>query len=100
MLPTAPPAPSLPGHPAETNSVLTCAYEIVGVGASLGGLAALTELLSPLPADFPMPILVVQHLPANSLNLLPKLLAGRTHLLPKLAEAGERPKPGTVNVAP
>jgi two-component system chemotaxis response regulator CheB len=43
---------------------------------------------------------VVQHLPANSRNLLPKLLARDTRLRVKLAEAGERPQRGTVHVAP
>jgi two-component system chemotaxis response regulator CheB len=75
-------------------------YDIVGVGTSRGGLAALTALLGPLPADFPLPILVVQHLPADSRNYLPGILGGRTCLRVKPAEPGERPRPGTVHVAP
>lgn len=40
-------------------------YEVVVVGASWGGLAALNELLSPLPYDFNIPILIVQHRQRN-----------------------------------
>ena len=37
-------------------------FRCIVVGTSAGGLAALTEILSPLPKNFPVPILVVQHL--------------------------------------
>ena len=36
-------------------------YSVVGVGTSWGGLAALTKLLGDLPADFSLPVVVVQH---------------------------------------
>ena len=40
-------------------------YEAIVIGTSAGGLNALQKILGPLPADFPLPILVVQHrLPA------------------------------------
>ncbi|WP_191061849.1 CheB methylesterase domain-containing protein, partial [Geminicoccus harenae] len=54
-LPDLPPLPALPG-------------EIEGavvVGCSTGGPPALDALLAPLPADFPWPILVAQHMPAS-----------------------------------
>jgi two-component system, chemotaxis family, protein-glutamate methylesterase/glutaminase len=37
------------------------AFEIVVVGTSTGGLKALQTMLSGLPADFPLPIVIVQH---------------------------------------
>ncbi len=37
-------------------------YEAVVIGVSCGGLAALTQIFASLPADYPLPILVVQHL--------------------------------------
>ena len=40
-------------------------FEVLGVGASTGGPTALRELFSGLPADFPLPILVVQHITAG-----------------------------------
>jgi two-component system chemotaxis response regulator CheB len=38
------------------------AYDIVALAASLGGLKAISQLLSVLPSDFPAAIAVVQHL--------------------------------------
>ena len=73
---------------------------IVGVAASLGGLSALSRVLAGLPADFPLPVLVVQHLSPRAPGLLPGLLAGRTALRVEPAKEGDRPAPGTVFVAP
>ncbi|MBB5853581.1 chemotaxis protein CheB [Amycolatopsis umgeniensis] len=38
------------------------AFEIVAIGSSAGGVKALLTVLSALPADFPVPVVVVQHL--------------------------------------
>jgi chemotaxis response regulator CheB len=37
-------------------------FDAVVVATSLGGRAVLTEVLAPLAADFPIPVLVVQHI--------------------------------------
>lgn len=68
-VPVDEPAPrELPRHP------------VVGVGASAGGLEALSDLLDALPNDIDFPIIVVQHLsPAHKSNL-PELLAARTSI--------------------
>lgn len=47
---------------------------IVVVGASWGGLAALSVLVADLPKDFPIPVVVVQHRSRHGDNLLPSLL--------------------------
>jgi two-component system, chemotaxis family, protein-glutamate methylesterase/glutaminase len=47
--------------------------QIVAIGVSTGGPSALAELVSSLPPDFPLPVLIVQHMPP----LFTKLLAGR-----------------------
>lgn len=47
---------------------------IVVVGASWGGLAALSTLVADLPEDFPIPVVVVQHRSRHGDNLLPSLL--------------------------
>jgi two-component system chemotaxis response regulator CheB len=75
-------------------------FDVVVVASSLGGRAALERVLAPLPADFPAPVLVVQHLSDRGPSLLPALLARRVHLAVRPALAGERLRAGTVYVAP
>lgn len=72
----------------------------VGIVASAGGIAALATLLAPLPAEFPFPIIIVQHLSRHAPSLLPGLLARTSRLATKWAEPGEVPQAGTVYIAP
>ena len=76
------------------------AYSVVVISASAGGIPALMDLLSRLPADFALSILVVQHLSAKLPSRLPEVLGFRTPLKVKWAEDGEALNPGTVHVAP
>jgi two-component system chemotaxis response regulator CheB len=74
--------------------------EIVAIGASTGGPQALREVLSRLPANFPLPILVVQHTTAGySSNLVDWLQVG-TRLPVRVAEDGEPLDRGGVCIAP
>ena len=73
---------------------------IVVVAASAGGLSALFGVLAPLPANFPLPILIAQHLLPTSRSRLPEVLQLRTALAVKWAEEGEQPRPGTICVCP
>ncbi|WP_350209725.1 chemotaxis protein CheB [Botrimarina sp.] len=57
-------------------------HDIVVIGGSSGGIEALSELVSGPPADLPAAVFVVQHLPADSHNYLPKILAKRSELEP------------------
>ena len=75
-------------------------YSVVVIGGSAGGISALIKLLSALPASFPLPILVVQHLSATLPSRLPEVLGRRTPLRVKWAEHGELIEAGTVYVAP
>jgi two-component system chemotaxis response regulator CheB len=75
-------------------------YDVVAIGASAGGLTALTAVLSPLPRQFPSSILIVQHLHPQHKSLLAPLLANRTALKVKQAEHGEPLLPGVAYVAP
>jgi two-component system chemotaxis response regulator CheB len=75
-------------------------YDLVAVASSAGGITALSQLLGALPADFPVPVLIVQHLDRRHETVLAQVLARRAQLPVKLAEAGERADPGTVYVAP
>ena len=76
------------------------AYSIVGIGSSWGGLAAMSKLLSALPADFSLPIVVVQHRSSDSDQLLAELLQDATDLTVSEIEDKEPLTPGTVHIAP
>jgi two-component system, chemotaxis family, protein-glutamate methylesterase/glutaminase len=73
---------------------------VVALAASAGGLAALSRILSALPAGFPAPILVLQHLDPRHRSLLAEILGPRTGLRVAQAQAGEPLAVGTVLVAP
>jgi two-component system chemotaxis response regulator CheB len=75
-------------------------YDLVVIAASAGGVQALGQLLSALPADFPVPIAVVQHRTTRQPHLLAKVLSRHTPLLVKLAEHSEAMQPGIVYLAP
>lgn len=76
------------------------AFDVVACASSAGGLNALNELLSRLPGDFPAAVTVVQHLDPRHRSLMAEILAKRTRLRVKEAEAGERLQAGTVYIAP
>jgi two-component system chemotaxis response regulator CheB len=73
---------------------------IVAIGASWGGLAALTKLFSAMPERFDVPILVVQHRSRNADNLLAALLQDVTRLRVIDIEDKEPLEANTIYVAP
>jgi two-component system chemotaxis response regulator CheB len=75
-------------------------YDIVVVGTSWGGLAALRELISGLPGTFALPIVVVQHRHKQSGHILEELLQDYTKLRVREAEDKASISAGTVHVAP
>ncbi len=75
-------------------------YNIVVVGASAGGLQALTRVLAGLAADFPVPIAIVQHLDAHRASLLADILGRRTALIVKEAAHSDVLTKGVVYIAP
>src|SRR5476651_1575879 len=54
------------------------AFPIVGIGASAGGLEAISELISAIPRSSGLAFLVVQHLDPSRRSLLPDILTKRT----------------------
>jgi two-component system, chemotaxis family, protein-glutamate methylesterase/glutaminase len=76
------------------------AFDIVAIAASAGGLNALSQVLSQLPANFPVPILIVQHLDPRHRSLMAEILSRRTPLQVKQAEEGDSLTPGIVYIAP
>ncbi len=76
------------------------AFAIVALAASAGGLTALSRVLAALPAGFPAPLVVVQHLDPRHRSLMAEILSRRTPLRVKQAEDGEHVGPATVYIAP
>ena len=72
---------------------------VVVIGASAGGIAALSALFGQLEADFPVPILAVLHIDAHRSNL-PQLFASRSRLDVSYANDGEMMHPGRIYFAP
>lgn len=75
-------------------------YEVLAIGASVGGPQALTTILSLLPANFPIPIVIVQHITVGFLEGLSVWLNQKSLLTIKCAQDQEILKPGTVYFAP
>lgn len=73
---------------------------LVAVAASTGGPAALQQILSELPRDFPVPIVAVQHIAVGFVPGLAQWLTGSCNLRVKVAEDGEELLPRTVYLAP
>lgn len=76
------------------------ACSVVGIGASTGGPLVLQTVLADLPADFPLPVLVVQHIAKGFLSSMVAWLRQTSGLTVQIAAYGIRPLPGHVYLAP
>jgi two-component system, chemotaxis family, protein-glutamate methylesterase/glutaminase len=92
--PTMPPASSS-GKPRASAGV-----KLIGVGASTGGPPVLQTILSGLPKDFPVPLLIVQHIARGFLPGMVDWLGQTTGLRVHIAAHGATPLPGHAYVAP
>lgn len=72
----------------------------MAIGVSSGGLHAMKRLLGALPADFPLPVLVVQHISPDAGDGMAKLLDDACAIRVKEADEQERIVPATVYFAP
>lgn len=75
-------------------------YRVLGIGVSTGGPQTLMEILKAIPANFPAPILIVQHMPPLFTRQLAERLDRISPLTVKEAEDGEPVREGFVYVAP
>ena len=75
-------------------------FDIVALAASAGGLTALIEVLSDLPINFRVPIVVVKHLDPRHPSLMAEILGRRTPLKVIQAKQGDKLIPGVVYIAP
>ncbi len=110
--PAAPATPAAPsfqpaGAAAKTDPATTPASRVrfpdcklVVIGASTGGPAALQKVLTALPANFPYPILLVQHMPKTFTQVFAERLNQQCNISVKEAEDGDRMRPGLALLAP
>ena len=92
--------------PTRTEPVVTATshsgppISLVAIGSSTGGPKALQEVLTALPADFHLPVVIVQHMPAGFTGPFATRLNSICKVRVKEAEQGEILEPGTVLIAP
>jgi two-component system chemotaxis response regulator CheB len=79
---------------------VSAGVKIVGIGASTGGPPVLQAILSGLPKDFPVPLLIVQHIARGFLPGMVDWLSQTTGLRVHIAAHGATPLPGHAYVAP
>ncbi|MDQ6993034.1 MAG: chemotaxis-specific protein-glutamate methyltransferase CheB [Mariprofundus sp.] len=75
-------------------------YEVVAIGCSTGGPQALKAILSTLPASFPLPIVIVQHISAGFVTGLVSWLDSVCPMHIEIAKQGSLLLPGHVYIAP
>jgi len=76
------------------------ATRVIAMAASVGGLKALSAILSALPADFPAAIAIVMHLSPDHESMLAQILGSRTPLTVRQAKTGDVLCNSSVFVAP
>lgn len=94
------PLPSAHRAPATDRQRDPAQIKLVGIGASTGGPPVLQTILAGLPKDFPVPVLVVQHIAHGFLAGMAEWLNHTTGLQVHIASYGTRPLPGHVYLAP
>ena len=93
-------ASAVPERPSRRAASLKGKVKLLAIGASTGGPVALADVITKLPADFPAPVLVVQHMPENFTRAFAERLNRQSALKVKEAENGDRIERGQVLVAP
>ena len=102
----AAPAPASrpsPASPAATSSAAAPkrkSYKLVAIGPSTGGPVALQRVLTQLPASFPAPIVLIQHMPAAFTKAFAERLDKLCRITVKEAEDGDLLRPGLALLAP
>ena len=87
-------------HPDPADRSGSRPYAIVAVASSAGGITALGRLLGGLPKDFPVPVVMVQHLDPRHETIIAEVLGRKTALRVRLAAEGDLPEPGNVYIGP
>jgi two-component system CheB/CheR fusion protein len=95
-----PVADTAPVTSSDSESTESVSFPIVGVGASAGGLEALTQLLEKLPSDTGMAFVLIQHLDPTHTSFLADAIARATTMTVAQAKDGERVEPNHIYVIP
>lgn len=105
--PSASPAPARPAPtPSASSGASTSAapkrksYKLVAIGTSTGGPVALQRVLTQLPANFPSPIVLIQHMPAAFTKAFAERLDKLCRISVKEAADGDVLRPGLALLAP
>ena len=72
---------------------------MLAIGVSTGGPAALDRLLPVLPSNFPLPVMIVQHMPEMFTRLFAERLNGRCRIPVREAAEGDAVQPGVIYIA-
>lgn len=86
--------PALPSKNWQTQ------IQMIAIAASTGGPGALANVLAPLPANFPIPIVIVQHVTIGFCEGFSSWLDSQVSLKVRVARQADNPQPGEVLVAP
>ncbi|SHM99262.1 protein-glutamate methylesterase/protein-glutamine glutaminase [Phytopseudomonas punonensis] len=104
--PATRPQPSVSHPPVERHASTASAapkrkaYKLVAIGTSTGGPVALQRVLTQLPANFPTPIVLIQHMPAAFTKAFAERLDKLCKINVKEAEDGDILRPGLAILAP
>ncbi len=111
--PAARPAPALSAQPGAASSTAMPSepasvkrrgpkktYQLMAIGTSTGGPVALTDVLTQLPANFPLPIVLIQHMPHNFTKAFADRLNRQCKIQVQEAADGDTLKPGLALLAP
>lgn len=75
-------------------------YKLLAIGTSTGGPVALQRVLADIPANYPLPIIIVQHMPASFTPAFAARLNNQCHVKVSEAKSGEKLKAGHAYLAP
>lgn len=89
-----------PAHAPSSPAPKRKAYKLVAIGTSTGGPVALQRVLTQLPANFPAPIVLIQHMPAAFTKAFAERLDKLCRISVKEAEDGDILRPGLALLAP
>ncbi|HEY9841912.1 MAG: chemotaxis-specific protein-glutamate methyltransferase CheB [Candidatus Sericytochromatia bacterium] len=87
---------ALPPHMARPDAKMT----VLAIGSSTGGPRVLEQILCPLPRDFPVPVLIVQHIAVNFIQVLADSLGRKCSLPVRVAEHQHPVLAGEILLAP